>query len=84
MVTLSKHATKRIQQRDIDPYIVSLLLNYGHEQCAGKSVNKLQLPRIERKRIICRLKKMAKMLEKDPYILLSDDGIIVTAAKSYF
>ena len=85
MLNLTHHADVRIQQRGIPPLIIDLLMNYGRlTRHKGADVYFLDSEsRKSLKRDIGSLvyKRLQDLL--DAYVVVADDGLVITAAKRY-
>jgi len=81
-LVLTKHAKARVQQRGIQPYWITLVLEYGKEAYQkGKHSYSFSLDKLGLKRIkdtygaITDINKLRQL-----YVVVSEDGAIVTCA----
>ena len=79
----SKHFIKRTQQRSIRDYVINSLLIYGTSSRAGKGYQSLYFDKYALSEIQCQNIDLYKKIErfKNSYIILSDDGNLITAAR---
>lgn len=77
------HFNKRAQQRSIRDFVVNFLLNYGNSRPAGRGCQSLYFDKQALLDIKCENEDIYKKIEryKNSYIILSDDGALVTAAR---
>lgn len=83
MEKLSKHARKRCQQRGIDQELVNMLLSHGDEIDCDNSAVKLAFSQQAIKQMRKRMKRLMRVLETSPYIILGNDGTVITAAHQF-
>lgn len=81
-LTLSKHASTRLQQRGIAPLVIDLLLRFGATEKAGDGTTKHYFDKPARRRLRSYAGPLAALLEAhlDYYAVVGADGTIVTAA----
>ena len=82
----SKHFLTRSQQRCIKKDIIELLLYYGKSRSCRGGVDGLFFSRDSLNEILSDLGiQIFKMCEKfrDTYLIVSEDGVLITAARSY-
>ena len=83
MAVLTNHSAKRCQQRGITPAVVDLLIMLGAEVDIDNEACTLAFSKRGRKNLLKTLKKCTRAVEKDPYIVLSHSGEVITTAHKY-
>ena len=82
---ISQHAQSRIQQRGIPPIIVELLGRFG-ASVRSHGADRLYFDRISKKKLLQYLggRRSLKIIEQwlDVYMIVADDGTIVTSRSS--
>jgi len=84
--SFSNHALLRMQQRGIKKRTLSLFIDYGHLTYSTDGAVVLSLNKIEKSFLRSDLGKHAfKKVEKElrSYFVISQDGKVITAAKSF-
>ncbi len=82
-VSLTNHANMRCKQRGIDPSVIDFLMVYGSEIDTDNEATTLALTKQDKKRLLKKLKKCARTIEKAPYIVVSHTGEVITAAHKF-
>jgi hypothetical protein len=79
----SKHFMKRSQQRSIRDFVVNSLLIYGRSVRAGSGCESLYFDKIALSEIKLQNPNLYKRIEKykNSYIIVSECGTLVTAAR---
>ncbi len=79
----SIHFNRRVQQRCIRDFVVNFLLIYGNSRPAGRGCQSVYFDRQALLDIRSVDEDIYKKIEryKNSYIILSDDGALVTAAR---
>ncbi len=80
---LSRHAAKRCQQRAIPPIAVELVMRFGHRERAAGGVDKIYLNHVARRQVEGFVgRRILRAIEEhlDIYLVVSDDGTVITAA----
>jgi hypothetical protein len=82
----TKHFQQRAQQRGVSAMVVSALLKYGEAQSSKRGVDSLvftssALADIRNDYGLSVFKLCERF--KNTYIIMSDDGVLITVARSY-
>ena len=79
---LTRHAQLRMQQRSIPSMVIDLLVDFGDSAAAGAGACSYFFSKRSWRRVCRHAGAAAKHLERwrNVYIIMSDDGVIVTAA----
>ena len=85
-LTYTKHFQQRAQQRSVNRAIVEALLKYGEAKHSKRGIDSLiftkkSLVEIRNDYGLGFFQKCAKF--KNTYIILSDEGVLITVARSY-
>ena len=86
METVTKHAQRRLQQRGLPSAALEVLLDFGSEKHVGKGCIAFAMNHAARKRAReCLGAATFSRLEPhlNSYVILADDGVVVTAAHRY-
>ncbi len=82
-MTYSKHAQQRCQQRGISADYVLLLEMLGAEVMQKGGSYVLRLDKDTQKSLAKRLKRLLMQVQKDIYVVVTEDDTLVTAAHKY-
>lgn len=79
---ITRHAQVRMQQRSIPQIIIDLLVDFGDRHAAGSGAESCFFSKRSWRRVIRHAGSAARHLERwrNVYIILSEDGAVVTAA----
>lgn len=79
---LSKHASKRSQQRAISPLVIDLLLRFGASESAGDGSSTLFFDKKSRREVKAYAGPLARMLDDhlDLYAVVGADSTVITVA----
>lgn len=82
----TKHFKKRVQQRGLNPIVVAALLQYGEAAFSRGGIDSLVFTKAALAEIRSDYGVSAfQMCEKfkNTYIVMSDDGVLITVARSF-
>lgn len=81
-IPFTRHATIRMQQRSIPLMVIDLLVDFGDSAAAGAGACSYFFSKRSWQRVCRHAGAAAKHFERrrNVYIIMSDDGVIVTAA----
>lgn len=79
-MNLTEHATKRCQQRGISADYVLLLEMLGTELAQKGNTYVLQLDKETKKSLTRRLKKLLMQVQRETYVVVSEDENVITVA----
>ena len=83
-IILTKHAAVRTQQRGISGDAISTILNYGHFNHTRGGAKTWSMSRTEKQFAKADLGQKYINIEKQlGYLIISDDGVLITAAHSF-
>jgi hypothetical protein len=82
-MTISQHAQKRCQQRGISPDLVLLLNALGMETQQKGNTYVLELDKHTKKNLSKKLKGLLMQIQRDVFVIISDDDNIITAAHKH-
>ena len=82
-MTLSHHAKKRCQQRGISPDLILVLEALGMEICQKGNSYVLQLDKKTQRSLSKRLKSLLMQVQKNIFVVISDDETVITAAHKH-
>jgi len=82
-IQLTKHAAVRSQQRGISGDAISTILNYGHFNHSRGGAKTWSMNKVEKLFAKADLgQKYIKIEKQLGYLIISDEGVVVTAAHS--
>ncbi|MFB1036742.1 MAG: hypothetical protein QMC38_15510 [Sinobacterium sp.] len=82
-MTISQHAQKRCQQRGISPDLVLLLNTLGMETQQKGNTYVLELDKYTKKTLSKKLKGLLMQIQRDVFVVISDDDNVITAAHKH-
>jgi hypothetical protein len=82
-MTISQHAQKRCQQRGISPDLVLLLNALGMETQQKGNTYVLQLDKHTQKRLSKKLKRLLMQIQRNIFVVISDDDNVITTAHKH-
>ena len=79
----TKHASVRLQQRCIPPFVVDLLMDFGTVERAGDGATSHYFDKKSRSRIKAYTGQLSCALQDylDYYAIVGSDGVIITVAR---
>lgn len=79
---LSRHASKRSQQRAIPPLLIDLLLKFGTSYSAGDGTSKVFFDKTSRRQVKTYAGPLARLLDEhlDLYAVVAADSTVITVA----
>lgn len=83
MMQLSQHAKKRSQQRGLTTENIELLMFFGGKIREGRDSLSIEFTHQERKHLRKILKECIELVDKTPYVVVGNDGTVVTAAHKH-
>lgn len=83
MAILTNHAHKRCQQRGISQSVIDIIISKGVEVDEDNEAITLALSKKDKKRVLKELKQCIHTLEKEPYIVLGNNGSVITTAHKF-
>lgn len=85
MALLSKHASRRCQQRAINPMIIDFLEWFGCVRAQQGKGSVLMLPMSPEERAEMRrnLKSILSLIDREVFAVLTDDGRVITAGHQH-
>ena len=83
-IKLTKHAAVRSQQRGISRDAISAILNYGHFEHTRGGAKTWSMNKAEKQFAKADLGQKYINIEKQlGYLIISDEGVLITAAHSF-
>lgn len=81
-MSITKHASTRMQQRGIPLLVVELIMTFGASEPAGSGTQKFFLDKRARHKVKSFAGTLASAIEPllDAYVLVSDQGTVITTA----
>lgn len=81
-MSITKHASTRMQQRGIPPLVVELIMTFGASEPAGDGTQKFFLDKRARRRVKSFAGTLASAIEPmlDAYVRVSNQGHVITTA----
>ncbi|MEZ9947049.1 hypothetical protein BCS96_18660 [Vibrio breoganii] len=80
MAKETQHNQKRRQQRGITPEALEILIAIGVDVHVDNEACHLAVSKKDQKRLLRTLKRLCTIFEKQPYTVLSHDGVVITSA----
>lgn len=82
-MNLSQHAVTRCQQRNIQPELIQILALLGMEVQQKGNTYVLQLDRKCQRELSKKLKALLMQVQRNVYVVVSEDDTIITAAHKH-
>ena len=81
----TQHASTRIQQRNISPFVIDLLMEFGASEPAGEGASKLYFDKQSIRKIKAYVGPLAGVLEShlDVYAVVAADTQLITVGHRY-
>ncbi len=81
----TQHASTRIQQRNIAPFVIDLLMEFGASEPAGEGTTKLYFDKQSMRKVKAYVGPMAGMIEAhlDVYAVVAADTQLITVGHRY-
>jgi hypothetical protein len=81
----TQHASARIQQRNISPFVIDLLMEFGASEPAGEGASKLYFDKQSMRKIKAYVGPLAGMIEAhlDVYAVVAADTQLITVGHLY-